>query len=117
VAGVGRRALACGIAGVRGGTPDPERIPRGGADYETTGADPPAEQAADERRHRSRSASLLRAIERPHADRLLDSAREESMVRRLAALADEGTVVAVVGFQHLDPVAESLETVLSVDIA
>jgi hypothetical protein len=34
-----------------------------------------------------------------------------------AALADEGTVVAVVGFQHLDPVAESLETVLSVDIA
>jgi hypothetical protein len=111
VVGVGRQTLACGLAGTRNDTPDHDRIPRGGADYEVTAADPPAVQAEDERRHRSRSRSLLRAIERPHADRLLDTAREDAMARRLARCLEEGTVVAVVGFEHLDAVADGLRVV------
>ena len=106
--GVTREALACGVAGLRDGALDPDRLPRGGTDYGTTPGDPPDVQVADERRHRSRSRSLLRAIERPHADRILDGARERAMVRRLAALADDGDVVAVVGFEHLDTVADGL---------
>jgi len=113
--GVTREALACGVAGRRDRAPDPGRLPRGGTDYGTTADDPPEAQVADERRHRSRSRSLLRAIERPHADRILDAARERAMVRRLAALADEGDIVAVVGFEHLDAVADGLEAELCRD--
>jgi len=113
VVGVGQQTLACSVAARRGDTPDHDRIPRGGADYEVTAADPPVVQAEDERRHRSRSRSLLRAIERPHADRLLDAAREDAMARRLARRLEEGTVVAVVGFEHLDPVADGLRAVQS----
>jgi hypothetical protein len=107
--GVTREALACGVAGRRDGPLDPDRLPRGGTDYGATAADPPDVQVADERRHRSRSRSLLRAIERPHADRILDGTRERAMVRRLATLADDGDVVAVVGFEHLETVADGLE--------
>ena len=107
VAGIGRRALACRVAAVtdRGG---PTTRADGPADFDCTTADDPATQAADERRHRSRSRSLLAAIERPHADRVLDATREAAMVRRLASLRRSGDVVAVVGFDHLDAVADGL---------
>lgn len=108
--GIARQALSCWVVALRDGTP--ERVPRGGTDYEVSVTDPPEAQASDERRHRSRSSSLLRAIERPHADRILDAVRERAMVRRLAPLADDGVVVAVVGFEHLDDVADGLEAEL-----
>ena len=108
ILGVGRQTLACGVAAARDEVPGRDQIPRGGADYGSVAADPPAVQADDERRHRSRSRSLLRAIERPHADRLLDAAREDAMVHRIGRLLDDGDVVAVVGFEHLEAVADGL---------
>lgn len=77
--------------------------------HDCTLADPPAEQAADEARIRTVDSSLLAAFERPHVD-VLDEAREATMA---AALADEraaGDVVAVVGFGHLDAVADRLRS-------
>jgi pheromone shutdown protein TraB len=104
VAGIGRRAVACRFAAVTGREgPGPNG---GSANYDCTAADDPATQAADEQRHRSRSRSLLAAVERPHADRVLDSTREAAMARRLVSLRREGSVVAVVGFDHLEAVAD-----------
>lgn len=68
----------------------------------------PAEQAAHERRQLSRSRSLLGAIERPRADRLLDDTREGTMAANVDDLRRNGSVVAVVGMAHLDSVASRL---------
>jgi pheromone shutdown protein TraB len=68
----------------------------------------PEEQADHERRHRSRGRLLSAAFEAPTHVRLLDDVREEVMARRLATLTSEGEVVAVVGDQHLDPLADRL---------
>lgn len=73
--------------------------------------DPPAAQAADERRHLSRSRSLLGAIEPPASMRLTDEAREESMAAALGRLRADGDVLAVVGHHHLDAVAGRLASV------
>jgi pheromone shutdown protein TraB len=68
----------------------------------------PEQQAAHERRHRSRGRLLSSAFEAPTHVRLLDEVRENVMARRIAALAVEGDVVAVVGHQHLEPLADRL---------
>lgn len=77
--------------------------------YESTADDDPAVQAADERRHLSRSRSLLEMFEAPPALRLHDLIREATMASRLRSLRREGPVVAVVGFDHLDDVAAALD--------
>lgn len=77
--------------------------------YDCTASDPPARQAAHERRHANRSRSLLRAVERPVADQLLDETRERSMAARLSALRATGAVVAVVGLEHVAGIAAALE--------
>lgn len=77
--------------------------------YDCTTADSPARQAAHERRHASRSRSLLRAVERPAAERLLDETRERSMAARIGPLRTTGSVVAVVGREHVSGIAAALE--------
>lgn len=77
-------------------------------EYDVTAGDPPDLQASDERAAAARSRSLLGAIERPLAQRLIDDARERTMASMLDDLRREGTVVAVVGIDHLDAVTDQL---------
>jgi pheromone shutdown protein TraB len=65
-------------------------------------------QAANERTEVSRSRSLLGAIERPRADLLLDASREDTMADNVARLRRDGTVLAVVGINHLDELTDAL---------
>ncbi|NHN43061.1 hypothetical protein G9C85_15700 [Halorubellus sp. JP-L1] len=99
---VTRSALA-----VRFGRDDDHRH-GGGVDHDVSpGADPSA-QAADEGAQISRSRSLLGALERPEADVLLDETREATMAANVDAHRRTGGVVAVVGMEHLDRIADAL---------
>lgn len=99
VAGIARHAVSCRVGS------DGAPAKRGVADHPVTAADPPAEQAEDERTTVARSRALLGAVDRPHADLLLDATREENMAARIDGLRTEGSVLAVVGMDHLDSVA------------
>lgn len=77
-------------------------------EYDSSLLDPPALQAAHETRHLARQQGFLRAIETPPAMALIDATREESMATRLHDLRTDGDVVAIVGMEHLDPLAERL---------
>jgi hypothetical protein len=70
--------------------------------------DPPATQAEDESRQIRRHYSLLNAVERPDAVRLVDETREEAMAHKLERLSADGSVVAVVGYDHLAQIADHL---------
>jgi len=102
VGGVLRDALAHRVG--RGNTSELT----GATDGDATPADPPAVQATDERRQVSRCQSLLGTIERPRADRLLDETREGNMATRVDGLGRNGSVLAVVGMDHLDAIASRL---------
>jgi len=75
--------------------------------HDCSRSDPPAEQAADEARIRTAESALLGAVAAPHVT-VLDEAREATMAAALAAHRATGPVVAVVGFGHLDAVADRL---------
>lgn len=115
---VGRHALSCRLASVFGRDRFATPLADGGIEADLDPSDPDA-VAEHERRHLSRSFSVLRAFERPAADEIVDAARERTMARALAAT--DGSVVAVVGFEHLDGIASELRTrgatSLSVDAA
>ncbi|WP_336035058.1 hypothetical protein [Halobacterium yunchengense] len=83
-------------------------VPGGAQTFDCSAGDAPADQAAHEAAHVRRSTSLLRSFEVPAAARLLDAARERYMAERLAALGGQSAVVAVVGYSHLDAVADAL---------
>lgn len=68
----------------------------------------PEAQAADERAKVDRSASMKSIFGESGAVRLRDEARESYMRDRLAGCRKAGTVVAVVGVDHLDAVAQRL---------
>lgn len=69
----------------------------------------PSTQAEDERRQLTRSLSVLRAFEQPLANDVVDAAREETMIANLADVRQTGSVVAVVGFDHLSGITELLD--------
>ncbi|ACV48094.1 MULTISPECIES: hypothetical protein [Halomicrobium] len=116
---VGRQALSCRLASVFGRDRFPTPLADGGIDLDVERPGDPATVAEHERRHLSRSFSVLRAFERPAADEIVDAARERTMARALAGT--DGTAVAVVGFEHLDGIVAELRdrgaTSLSVDAA
>lgn len=69
----------------------------------------PAAQAADEDDAISAGTTLLRAFNRPPAMQVFDRTREAAMSSKLRTLSQEETdVVAVVGYAHLNPIAERL---------
>lgn len=106
---VGRHALACRLAALDDRFEIEGNGWLTGFDHDVPEGATPAVQADHERRHLSRSQSFLRAVKRPHANRLVDETREEVMASNLDALRNPGTVVAVVGFDHLDSIAALLE--------
>lgn len=100
---VARRTAACWLRGAFGTAgPDPLEP----TTYDC--ADDPAEQAAHERAHVGRCRSLLDAVGSSPSNSAVDAAREACMARRIAALRTDGRVLAVVGWAHLDPLAERL---------
>lgn len=106
---VGRHALSCRLASVFGRDRVPTPLADGGIQVEIDDPSDPVAVAEHERKHLSRSFSVLRAFERPAADEIVDAAREQTMARSLARLRDDGSVVAVVGFEHLDGITAELE--------
>ena len=70
--------------------------------------DEPDVQAANERTQISTSFSLLRSVEPSRPVWFRDTTREECMARRLSTLRENGSVVAVVGLDHLDSIAAEL---------
>lgn len=79
-----------------------------GTSHETSPEDPPAEQAADERRQIRTAASVMDAFETPSSRSRAES-RERHMADRLANVRTRGDVVAVVGAGHFDPLCDHLE--------
>lgn len=72
--------------------------------FDVSANDPPARQAEDEERQLSRSQSLLGAVELPQDVVQLDRLREATMAAELRSLRSAGSVVAVLGQDHLDAV-------------
>jgi pheromone shutdown protein TraB len=109
VTDVCRHALTCRLSAALGrfGTATPVR--RRAYDHEVDERTPPAAQADDERRQLTRSLSVLRALEQPVANQAVDTARERTMVTNLTAHSKGGSVIAVVGFDHLSEVSGLLE--------
>jgi pheromone shutdown protein TraB len=65
-------------------------------------------QAADERAFLDRRDALFRAVRPPTSTRLIDGAREAAMSDLLDRARREGSVIAVVGMEHLDDVEADL---------
>jgi len=84
------------------------RDPGATRSYDCSDTDAPTRQAEHESVHISRSRSLSRAFVPPETTRVLDAAREAAMVERLEELRKEGRVVAVLGYDHVDAVADEL---------
>lgn len=76
--------------------------------YETDWTDTPERQAANERQHLDRARSVLDVLEPPRAMHIRDTTREAHMADRLDCLRHDGDIVAIVGRDHLDAVADSL---------
>lgn len=102
-------ALSCRLSAALGRFGSAAPVTDRAYDHEIDGGASPATQADDERRQLTRSLSVLRAFEQPVANDVVDSAREETMVANLTSLRAEGSVVAVVGFDHLSGITELLE--------
>lgn len=71
--------------------------------------DDPGTQAADERRQVRRARAVASAFGLADAVRYRKDAREGHMADRLSEVRGDGTTVAVVGIDHLDPLAAQLE--------
>ena len=66
-------------------------------------------QAAHERAYLDRRDALFRAIRAPESTRIIDEAREASMSDLLHRARAEGSVVAIVGMEHLDAIETALQ--------
>lgn len=106
--GATRTALSCRLAATM--TDPTARCGNDDAvDYGVNHTDSPARQAAHERSHVSGVTALLRATE-ADPKRYRDETREACMIDRLERLREDGDVVAVVGVDHLEPLADALST-------
>lgn len=104
------QALSCRVGALVGALTTLQFRVYSHIEYDTTLLDSPAEQATQEESYLSQQQSFLRAVTVPESVRIVDSAREESMVTRLRELRRDDDVAAVVGMEHLDTIEESLGT-------
>ena len=101
-------ALACRVAGVLADhTPIRLRV-YSPIVHDCSLVDTADVQATDERAYLDRRDSLFRAIRPPASIRLIDDAREAAMADLLDAARGEGSVVAVMGMEHLDEIEGAL---------
>lgn len=108
--GVTRHALRCRAAAPSGRSA--VDAPLEAVEYDCSHDDGPTDQADHEATHLARSRSLLGALEWPASLATVDRARNRAMARAIAARRTDGDVVAVVGFGHLDAVADHLADAL-----
>lgn len=101
-------AAVCRIEAFLGAPTTVGRAVKSQVTYDYDGGDSPHRQAADERTQIERTKSVMNVFGESVAVRLRDETREAHMTDRLATLRRRGTVVAVVGIDHLDSVAELL---------
>lgn len=94
-------ATMAGVTGLRLEVDDP-------VSHDVRWSDDPSSQAADEREQVRRARAVTAVFGRTDAVRLREGAREEHMADRLCSLRRAGDVVAVVGIDHLDSLAERL---------
>lgn len=109
VSDVAGHALACRVSAALGRFGSAAPVHDRAYEHEIASNAAPSRQAEDEHRQLTRSLSVLRAFEQPLANSVVDAAREETMVGNLATLRTEGSVVAVVGFDHLSGITELLD--------
>lgn len=76
--------------------------------YDCRWSDDPGAQAADERDQVRRARAVSNLFGTPDAVRVRETVREAHMAERLSSLRRDGVVVAVVGIDHLDPLADRL---------
>lgn len=109
VTNVSGHALSCRLSAALGrfGTASP--VSKRAYDHDVDHSASPTTLADDERRQLTRSLSVLRALEQPVANEVVDTAREKTMVENLTSLQTDGSVVAVVGFDHLSGITDLLE--------
>jgi pheromone shutdown protein TraB len=103
----GKHAVVCRAASVVASATGVRLEVDAPASYETDVTDDPQQQALDERDHLDRARSVLDVLEPHHASQLRDSTREAYMAENLDSL--DGDVVAIVGQDHLDPIAARLD--------
>lgn len=99
-----RHALRYRVAAMLDANTHLRLVPDVPREFDVSADDTPSAQAADEYRQLSRSRSLLGAVELPDDLVALDRLREATMAARLRSLRSSGSVVAIVGQDHLDGV-------------
>lgn len=103
-------AVACRLGAVVGEFTPLRPVVYAPITYDCSVYDTPADQAAHEAAHLAQRQSFLGAIVTPAKTRLVDTVREDAMAARIDGLRTAGDVVAVVGMEHLDPLASRLAT-------
>lgn len=107
--GATREALACRVAATVTHATSMTVACDDPVEYNCTHVDPPARQAEHERAHVASVQALLGSVDTDGtALAYRDETRERCMVDRLRDLRTRGDVVAVVGVDHLDPLATEL---------
>lgn len=104
--GATRQALTCRLAATVTHATSMTVVADDPIEYECTAAETPARQAEHERNHVAGVQALLSDAAGSVAYR--DETRERCMVDRLASRRSSEDVVAVVGIDHLDPIAGAL---------
>lgn len=77
-------------------------------DYDVTGWSDPIDQAESEVAEVKDHEALMGAFNTPDAQKLLDTSREEHMAEEIDSLRQDGVVVAVVGYAHMDKIEQKL---------
>lgn len=108
VASVTRHALVCRTAAAVASRTGFRVEVDSPVEHDCRVSDSPKAQARDERQQATQTQSLLRAFDTPEPVRLRDDTREEHMAARLRSLRSRGSVVAVVGLDHLDGIVAEL---------
>lgn len=86
-------------------------------EHDSSLLDPQERQARHEQSFLSQRAALFGAIHPPEAIRLIDDAREGAMSVLLDRARTDGSVIAVLGMEHLDPVEAELRRLAGVGTA
>ena len=106
---VSKHAVACRIAASFDEPAATRLAGNSPVEHEVGRDDDPERQAADERTQIRRAKSVLSTFGKSTPVQLRDQTREAHMAARLESLRRKGTVVAVVGVDHLEPLVERLQ--------
>jgi pheromone shutdown protein TraB len=104
----GGEALRCRLAATRFGARLGRPSVATPADHDCAPTDSPDAQATDEASQIARARAVMDTFEPSRAAQFRDETREAHMARRLRTLREEGPVVAVVGYGHLDALTARL---------